>query len=593
MTGMSKTKRKPILTALPDTCWIETGATPARTNATDQIGEHIAQLEETNAVSIEPVINDDTLTYAPGRRGVTFRARYECVCEGVEAARITAELHLEVSTSIDPLTELMGPPVAWTIVACADRPWHTTCAPPSLYLLPDLNDLVWDRVAATQPTGQMRRTLGNVFDVPPEKMNQMRGVLRDLRKIQSLTTVLFHDDRLDSGQVIGSLLRSVTKRNILSIVLITVRGASSREVVNKALREMEVSLPQRGALVLPHRPLRAGTTLSALALPTGHLTPDDAADAIVQGVLHYIACTPWVAPAHRDWLRRVMDLAEEANRPAPDHGALLDDLAAQLDTMKQARLHDQQHMKEMSRQMEEHMASCPGTGEAMDQLRQQAADALAQRDAAWAQLDEAVAESEDLARKLSWMRQQLARDADTTAPRDTEQPELRLASWDEVAQAAQGLKFVQLGAGALDATAALDGVQAEGWMRRTWDALMALEAYAQAKHTATAHGQQAGPHLASFGLYLRDPQSPVVIPTTRHKAGEAQTVRTNTKMSRTRVFPVPVEVDPAGEVMMVEHIRIGSGAHPAPRLHFYDATDITGVVVVGYVGPHLPNTQTN
>jgi hypothetical protein len=45
---------------------------------------------------------------------------------------------------------------------------------------------------------------------------------------------------------------------------------------------------------------------------------------------------------------------------------------------------------------------------------------------------------------------------------------------------------------------------------------------------------------------------------------------------------------------MSEHIRIGSGRPPAPRLYFFDDTaGHSGQVYVGYIGRHLPNLQTN
>ncbi|MFL9684904.1 MULTISPECIES: hypothetical protein [Streptomyces] len=43
---------------------------------------------------------------------------------------------------------------------------------------------------------------------------------------------------------------------------------------------------------------------------------------------------------------------------------------------------------------------------------------------------------------------------------------------------------------------------------------------------------------------------------------------------------------------MVEHIRIGDGEPPARRLHFLDDTDRSGLIVVGYFGDHLFNSQT-
>jgi hypothetical protein len=47
-------------------------------------------------------------------------------------------------------------------------------------------------------------------------------------------------------------------------------------------------------------------------------------------------------------------------------------------------------------------------------------------------------------------------------------------------------------------------------------------------------------------------------------------------------------VDPAGEVFMEAHVKIDHD-HPAPRIHFYDASDKAPYkIFVGYVGVHLP-----
>ncbi|MEV6352605.1 hypothetical protein [Streptomyces hydrogenans] len=44
---------------------------------------------------------------------------------------------------------------------------------------------------------------------------------------------------------------------------------------------------------------------------------------------------------------------------------------------------------------------------------------------------------------------------------------------------------------------------------------------------------------------------------------------------------------------MVEHIRVGDGEPPAPRPHFLDDTDRSGLIMVGSFGDHLFDSQTN
>lgn len=44
---------------------------------------------------------------------------------------------------------------------------------------------------------------------------------------------------------------------------------------------------------------------------------------------------------------------------------------------------------------------------------------------------------------------------------------------------------------------------------------------------------------------------------------------------------------------MLEHIRIGDGAPPAPRLHYLDDTYRCGLLVIGFFGGHQYNAWTN
>jgi hypothetical protein len=55
---------------------------------------------------------------------------------------------------------------------------------------------------------------------------------------------------------------------------------------------------------------------------------------------------------------------------------------------------------------------------------------------------------------------------------------------------------------------------------------------------------------------------------------------------------VPRAVHPDEKVFMQAHLRIGGGNTVAPRLHFYDDGPNTGLVYIGYLGPHLRNTLT-
>lgn len=128
--------------------------------------------------------------------------------------------------------------------------------------------------------------------------------------------------------------------------------------------------------------------------------------------------------------------------------------------------------------------------------------------------------------------------------------------------------------------------QSVTWVRSSWEALRALEAYAEWK---AEHG-----FSGDFRKWCLTPPSPdqYTVAPNRVKMDESETVRTKPKWRQERVFKVPAEVDPGGLVFMGAHVTIGAGSigRISPRLHFLDAVLKTGRVYVGYIGRHLTNT---
>lgn len=78
-----------------------------------------------------------------------------------------------------------------------------------------------------------------------------------------------------------------------------------------------------------------------------------------------------------------------------------------------------------------------------------------------------------------------------------------------------------------------------------------------------------------------------------YAAKESETVANNPAMRRQRTFAVPATVDPSGSCFMEQHFRLETQNQVAPRLYFFDATRIDGMVYIGYIGRHLDNTRTN
>jgi hypothetical protein len=125
------------------------------------------------------------------------------------------------------------------------------------------------------------------------------------------------------------------------------------------------------------------------------------------------------------------------------------------------------------------------------------------------------------------------------------------------------------------------------WTRSSWEVLMAMQSYADAKVNGRFPGDfkswcersQPGAYVISSAKVVRD---------------ESESVRNNAKWRRERELPVPTKIDSSGQIFMGAHVRIGAsaGGQISPRLHFHDATSQTGMIYVGYLGRHLTNTRT-
>ncbi len=141
-----------------------------------------------------------------------------------------------------------------------------------------------------------------------------------------------------------------------------------------------------------------------------------------------------------------------------------------------------------------------------------------------------------------------------------------------------------------DSTASLSLDQrpeASTWVRSSWETLQAMEAYAAAQ---ASHG-----FSGDFKTWCESPPSgECAIPAGKVVRDESETVRNNAKWRRARELPVPPGISASGRVFMGAHVRIGAsaGGQISPRLHFYDGTNQTGLIYVGYLGRHLTNTRT-
>lgn len=153
-------------------------------------------------------------------------------------------------------------------------------------------------------------------------------------------------------------------------------------------------------------------------------------------------------------------------------------------------------------------------------------------------------------------------------------------------RAARALPHVIVTDHAIETAAVLDAQsKAALWGKRCWRILVDLERYA-----ATRPSHRG---IANFRAYLSQLDDPAVA-ATQVAIRESETVLNSPRMRAERVRAVPYEVDPSGQALFLEHVRVESGGRGvAPRLYFLDDTSGgTGRIVVGYVGPHLTNAST-
>ncbi|MFD7565986.1 hypothetical protein ACFV7O_22585 [Streptomyces tendae] len=135
-------------------------------------------------------------------------------------------------------------------------------------------------------------------------------------------------------------------------------------------------------------------------------------------------------------------------------------------------------------------------------------------------------------------------------------------------------------------TKELDAQSIGNWVEVAWDALCALDAYAAASASGTAGGD-----FRYWCAHLPD-DCAHPFPAGKVKMKESKTVGNRDDWRRERTFPVPEAVDPSRKLFMEAHLRIGGGNMVSPRLYFYDDGPNTGLVYVGYLGPHPTNTKT-
>jgi hypothetical protein len=124
------------------------------------------------------------------------------------------------------------------------------------------------------------------------------------------------------------------------------------------------------------------------------------------------------------------------------------------------------------------------------------------------------------------------------------------------------------------------------WAAKSWDVLRVLDGYAAAR--------RRGELSKGVHAYLaHTPPGRPGYPPGAHSTQESEPVERSPKLRKLRAFPVPRDIHPDGAIFMGAHFKIARKGLVSPRIYYHDDASQTGMIYVGYIGKHLPNTHTN
>lgn len=202
-------------------------------------------------------------------------------------------------------------------------------------------------------------------------------------------------------------------------------------------------------------------------------------------------------------------------------------------------------------------------------------------------------EARRAARERDWLRRSLdsdqrARftpDGDESlweAPADVRELVARLTAGTDAHHARSRVVFT----GDEDIAAQVDDRDGTGrYAAALWSYVRVLYDYVGAKENGYA---------GNVHMYLNDDaQTGTKCSPERHAAAESATVINNRTMHSERVRPVPSSVDATGAVPMLAHFKPTHRDRFAPRMHYFDDSDRSGMIYIGYIGRHLttPNAH--
>ncbi|MFD7835633.1 hypothetical protein [Streptomyces sp. NPDC059761] len=584
-------KRKPSLVPWPRNVWRTDGVSRTQ-GLVRAVRQQLANAEKVGAIVSHREFdartgNDDQGSWwgwdASWRTddGARIRARMLLGPDAMEinAAGLDRDGAEETSRRISML---------WTVTAQADQDWQDSWVAPPLKFLPSPSSSDW----AVDPVTQSFALADNTSFGTLDDHEGLLTALRTLSTCPWYTVVLTHDQRTmreaqkDPASALVDLLPPSYLGRVLEIRLVDTQD----QWINPILEPFRVSVPWGGSVILPHDPRKAEWSSADYTIPqqVGRGGLERVLQKTALAVAQYTSVPPHYLKGARelvewmegDWVLPELDVAAEHVL------RLKEEAESDAEALREELRRTKGQLAEEVKSQEEAGREIGALREALhklreDPLRQQLADAKQLCDSALADSEAAQLLLDDLTGEVGWLRGQLAqvpgRSYGEQAPERLGGPE----SWKELVDLVDELMpHIRIG----DVWGPLEKLRGHKhervWIRRTWESLEALEAYASAKQEV---GAAELPHFTS---YLKWPLATSLVPLNLYCASEANLLRNDPRFREMRTFDVPG----AGRVFMGEHFRVGGSRPPAPRMHVYDGTgDGTGLIHVGYIGAHLPN----
>lgn len=195
-------------------------------------------------------------------------------------------------------------------------------------------------------------------------------------------------------------------------------------------------------------------------------------------------------------------------------------------------------------------------------------------------------ELDDRDGKVSWLQSRLKQVGDYEASYLKVPGEFRIerpSTFDELLDRIESVDGVTFTGKASDVLRLNQIDTNDAALRTAWDAVLVLGDYARARSN--------GDWNSGLDQYIKQtPKGYRTVPS--NKFGSTETGITMSAHGKERIFPVPTSVQTSGVAEMKAHFKLARIGMVSPRMYVYDGHPSNPAVFIGYIGPHLTNTQT-